>query len=64
MTVYSWSGLTRLIPDEADHILGSYWKLERPVRRAINALLWQRWEIRHASGAGLRYRAEHPNQPG
>ncbi len=64
MTVYSWSGLTRLIPDEADHILGSYWKLERPVRRAMYALLWQRWEIRHASGAGLRYRAEHPNQPG
>lgn len=60
MTVYSWSGLTALIPDEADHILGSYWMLDRPMWRALNALLWQQWEIPPALDAGFRHRAEYP----
>ena len=45
MTLYSWSGHSRFTPDQADLQLGSYWRLENPVRRAIRAVLCGRREI-------------------
>jgi teichuronopeptide biosynthesis TupA-like protein len=45
MTMYSWSGLSRFNPDEADEQLGAYWQLKRPFRRALKAVLFGRREI-------------------
>jgi hypothetical protein len=42
LTLYCWSGLATFTPDEADKLVGSYWFLRRPVRRALRAMLW-RW---------------------
>jgi hypothetical protein len=42
ITVYHWSGLKLFEPPEMDRILGDYWVLERPVRRAVAALLTRR----------------------
>jgi hypothetical protein len=41
LTLYSWSGLTRFCSDEADRLVGSYWSLQRPVRRALRTMLRQ-----------------------
>lgn len=38
LALYSWSGLTRLDPDEADFILGGCWQLQDPIRRAIKVI--------------------------
>ena len=45
MTLYSWSGLSRFNPDEADVLLGAHWRLRRPLRRALRAVLFSRREI-------------------
>jgi len=45
MTLYSWSGLSRFNSDEADLQLGAYWQLKRPLRRALNAVLFERRQI-------------------
>jgi hypothetical protein len=43
LTPYSWSGLSRFNTNAADTALGSHWRIRRPVRRAIAAmLLWDR----------------------
>jgi hypothetical protein len=46
MTVYAWSGLVPFVPDEADYALGAFWRLRRPLTRAIATVLTRRWEIR------------------
>ena len=52
LTLYSWSGLTPFTPDEADKLVGSYWSLQRPARRALNAML-SRWrQIPNAAASG------------
>jgi hypothetical protein len=45
LTPYAWSGLTVFVPDEADKLVGSYWHLRRPIRRALSGLLVKWWEI-------------------
>ena len=45
MTLYSWSGYARFVPDQADLQLGAYWRLENPLRRAVSAVLCRRREI-------------------
>jgi hypothetical protein len=40
LTLYNLSGLTRFEPDEADFILGSWWKLRHPLCRALRSILW------------------------
>ena len=45
LTVYSWSGLFKFNPDEADLILGAHWHLRLPVLRALFAVLFRRREI-------------------
>ncbi|MDX6278033.1 MAG: hypothetical protein QOJ72_2161 [Nocardioidaceae bacterium] len=54
MTLYSWGGHARFNPDEADLLLGAHWKLRRPVRRAIRAVLLDRRRVRRelAAAAG------------
>lgn len=39
VTLYSWSGLSRFNPDEADVMLGAHWHLVRPFRRAVAAMV-------------------------
>jgi hypothetical protein len=39
ITVYAWSGLACFNPDSADFLLGKYWRLRRPLRRAAKAVL-------------------------
>jgi hypothetical protein len=39
ITVYSWSGLSPFKPDEADFLLGKFWRLRAPLRRALAAIL-------------------------
>jgi len=46
LTLYSWGGLSPFTPDQADKLVGSYWSLQRPARRALYAMLWQWREIR------------------
>jgi hypothetical protein len=45
MTLYSWSGLSRFNPDEADRLLGSFWQLRSPLGRAVASILFNRREI-------------------
>jgi teichuronopeptide biosynthesis TupA-like protein len=58
LTLYSWSGLGHFTTEEPDRVLGSYWTIERPMWRALGALLARRREIRQpvnpspASGEG------------
>jgi Ser/Thr protein kinase RdoA (MazF antagonist) len=52
VTVYPWSGLSRFNPDEADAMLGAYWTIRRPLRRAAMAILLRRREIRAATSMG------------
>lgn len=40
LTPYSWSGLSHFNPDSADLLLGNAWRLDRPVLRAIKAMLY------------------------
>ena len=47
MTPYPYSGLVPLAPDEADFILGSYWRIKRPILRATAAVLRGRHEIKN-----------------
>jgi TupA-like ATPgrasp len=35
LTLYSYAGETRFEPDDADFVLGSWWELPQPVRRAL-----------------------------
>jgi len=49
LTPYSWSGITPFTPDEADKLVGSYWHLERPARRAFKAMLLRWRQIPNAS---------------
>ncbi len=46
ITLYSQSGLLPYDPDEADYILGAYWQLRHPWRRALKSMSAGRWEIR------------------
>jgi hypothetical protein len=39
ITLYSWSGMSRFNPPEADTALGAAWPLERPLRRALRTML-------------------------
>lgn len=39
LTLYSWSGLSKFSPPEADAELGAAWPLHRPVRRALRTIL-------------------------
>lgn len=39
LTLYNVSGLSRIYPDDADFILGSWWKLPHPARRAVVPIL-------------------------
>jgi hypothetical protein len=39
LTLYNASGLGRFDPDDADFILGSWWQLRNPVRRALGSVL-------------------------
>jgi TupA-like ATPgrasp len=39
LTLYNVSGLVSFKPDEADFLLGSYWRLGRPMWRALESLL-------------------------
>ena len=48
LTVYTVSGFMYFATDEPDRVLGSWWKIERPARRAIAACLTQRYDIRPA----------------
>ena len=41
LTVYSWSGLCSFTPDEADTLIGSYWPVPKPLRRALEAIIWK-----------------------
>jgi hypothetical protein len=52
VTVYPWSGLSRFNPDAADAILGAYWTIRRPRRRAAMAILLGRREIPAATVTG------------
>ena len=45
MTVYPYGGIIPFTPDQADYELGSYWRLRRPLWRALGAVLWSRHEI-------------------
>jgi hypothetical protein len=45
LTVYPLGGLTSFTPDEADKIVGSYWNLHRPARRALGAVLFRWWHV-------------------
>jgi hypothetical protein len=47
MTPYPYSGMVPFTPDEADYIIGSYWRIERPMSRALGTILRQRFEIRN-----------------
>ena len=49
LTLYSWSGLSRFTPDEADELAGSHWVLQRPARRALKAILLRWRQIPNAS---------------
>ena len=42
LTLYSWGGLARLEPDEADFVLGSWWVLRDPLRRALRSTILRR----------------------
>jgi hypothetical protein len=46
MTCYPYSGMMPFRPDEADHVMGSYWQIDRPLSRALAMMLRQRFEIR------------------
>jgi hypothetical protein len=48
LTLYNLSGLYRFYPDEADFILGSWWKLRHPLRRALASTLYNRALFRRA----------------
>ena len=39
LTLYNWSGLFPLKPDEAEIAAGEWWQLRSPVRRALAAML-------------------------
>lgn len=43
LTCYSWSGLGRATPAEADLRLGALWRIEAPARQALAALVFGRW---------------------
>jgi hypothetical protein len=45
IALYPWSGFSRFNPDEADLVLGGYWLLRNPLRRALTAVLFGRREI-------------------
>jgi hypothetical protein len=55
LSVYSFSGLLPLVPDEADLRLGEHWQLRRPLWRAMTVLLTRDWDI--PSPAGLPHAA-------
>ena len=46
ITLYSQSGLLPFDPDEADYLLGAYWQLRHPLRRALQSMSAGLWEIR------------------
>ena len=48
ITVYSSSGLSRVVPDEADVTLGDWWPLDASPMRALRAVARGRWEIPQA----------------
>jgi hypothetical protein len=48
LTLYSWSGYVNLDSDEPDRLLGSYWKLKRPLSRALGACLFRERKIPQA----------------
>ena len=39
LTLYNLGGLIRFVPDEADFVLGSWWRLRHPVLRALTSLV-------------------------
>lgn len=46
ITVYSWSGFAMFKEPAHDLLLGKLWSIERPLWRALKAILSRRWEIR------------------
>jgi hypothetical protein len=55
MTPYPYSGLVPFAPDQADFIMGSFWRIKRPILRATDALLRGRHEIQHAQDDAERH---------
>lgn len=51
ISLYSWSGSAAFKPDEADYILGSYWKIRHPFFRAWATMLQGRENIPSAERA-------------
>ncbi|MGX9966945.1 ATP-grasp fold amidoligase family protein [Roseomonas sp. F4] len=45
LTAYSWSGIMRMDPDEADLILGEAWALRGPLARALWTMLRRRHPV-------------------
>jgi hypothetical protein len=45
IALYPWSGFSPFKPDRADLVLGAYWRLRNPLRRALSAVLFGRREI-------------------
>lgn len=43
LTCYSWSGLARMTPEEADARLGALWSVRAPARRALAAIAFEHW---------------------
>lgn len=50
MTLYSWSGMSPFQPDEADFVMGAFWRLRQPLLRAVQIVLFGRREVVHRSG--------------
>ena len=49
ITLYSQSGLLPFTPDEADHVLGAHWRLDRPFARAWRSMTAGRWGLTSAN---------------
>lgn len=54
LSLYTFSGLFRFNPTEADEILGSFWNLQEPARRALKSIVRQRREILRTSAIGQK----------
>jgi hypothetical protein len=45
ITLYPWSGMEALSPDQADYQLGAFWKLRHPMPRAFATMATRPWAI-------------------
>jgi hypothetical protein len=57
LTLYPWSGLSIFTPDEADTLVGSYWPIQKPLRRALAAIIWRSRPASVDAGGRARPRA-------